>query len=101
MRGYSNLCVGTSTAGLQGASAGPIMRGQGACMTNLAGAAVASAGMSDRHFAARLKRALGDPRRLFLNALELEFSERRLFLWLPVAAGSGAVWYLLADREPS
>jgi competence protein ComEC len=70
-------------------------------MTNLAGTAVASAGMSDRHFAARLKRALGDLRRLFLNALELEFSERRLFLWLPVAAGSGAVWYLLADREPS
>ena len=44
---------------------------------------------------------LGDPRRLLLQALELEIAERRLFLWLPVAAGSGVAWYLLADREPS
>ncbi len=69
-------------------------------MTDLAGSAVAT-GIARSHFAARFKRALGDPRRLALQAIEIEIAERRLFLWLPVAAGSGAVWYLLADREPS
>jgi len=69
-------------------------------MTDLAGSAVAT-GTARSHFAARFKRALGDPRRLALQAIEIEIAERRLFLWLPVAAGSGAVWYLLADREPS
>ena len=34
-------------------------------------------------------------------ALELEWSERRLFLWTPVAAGAGVVLYFAADREPS
>ncbi|MFZ1079564.1 MAG: ComEC/Rec2 family competence protein [Methylovirgula sp.] len=70
-------------------------------MTDVAGSAVASGGAAHAHFAARLKRALGDPRRLLLHAIEIEIAERRFFLWLPVAAGSGAVWYLLADREPS
>jgi competence protein ComEC len=69
-------------------------------MTDLTGSAVAT-GLGHAHFSARLKRALGDPRRLLLQAFEIEIAERRLFLWLPVAAGSGAVWYLLADREPS
>jgi competence protein ComEC len=69
-------------------------------MTDLAGSAVAT-GLAQSHFAARLKRALGDPRRLLFQAFELELAERRFFLWLPVAAGTGAVWYLLADREPS
>jgi competence protein ComEC len=77
------------------------MRGQGASMTDLAGSAVTSAGVGRLNFAARLKRALGDLRRRFLNALELEIAERRLFFWLPVAAGSGAIWYLLDAREPS
>ncbi len=44
---------------------------------------------------------LGDLRRLVLAAFEIEAAERRLFLWLPVAAGSGAISYLVADREPS
>jgi competence protein ComEC len=38
---------------------------------------------------------------LFAAALESEIAERRLFLWLPVAAGAGVVLYFAADREPS
>ncbi|SDR41196.1 competence protein ComEC [Rhizobiales bacterium GAS113] len=34
-------------------------------------------------------------------AIELEIEQRRLFLWLPVAAGAGVVLYFAADREPS
>jgi len=34
-------------------------------------------------------------------ALELEIAQRRLFLWLPVAAGAGVILYFAADREPS
>jgi competence protein ComEC len=70
-------------------------------MSDVAGSAVASGGAAQARFAARLKRALGDPQRLLLRAIAIEIAERRFFLWLPVAAGSGAVWYLLADREPS
>ncbi|SFK22710.1 ComEC/Rec2 family competence protein [Methylocapsa palsarum] len=39
--------------------------------------------------------------RLFAEAFEKEIALRRPFLWLPVAAGAGAVSYLYADREPS
>ncbi|MCI0599258.1 MAG: competence protein ComEC, partial [Beijerinckiaceae bacterium] len=38
---------------------------------------------------------------LFGRAFETETALRRPFLWLPVAAGSGVVLYLCADREPS
>lgn len=38
---------------------------------------------------------------LFKEAFETEAALRRPFLWLPVAAGAGAVLYLGADREPS
>ena len=38
---------------------------------------------------------------LFKQAFEMEAALRRPFLWLPVAAGSGVVLYLCADREPS
>ncbi|HET6375899.1 MAG TPA: DUF4131 domain-containing protein, partial [Methylocella sp.] len=38
---------------------------------------------------------------LFGRAFEKETALRRPFLWLPVAAGAGAVLYLSADREPS
>jgi competence protein ComEC len=38
---------------------------------------------------------------LFAGAFETEAALRRPFLWLPVAAGSGVVLYLYADREPS
>lgn len=69
-------------------------------MAELAGSAVAT-GTARRHFTARARRALGDPRRLVLQAIEIESAEWRFFLWLPVAAGSGAVFYLLADQEPS
>lgn len=37
----------------------------------------------------------------FGEALEREWSERRFFLWVPVAAGAGVVVYFQADREPS
>ena len=40
-------------------------------------------------------------RHAFAAAFELEVSQRRLFLWLPVAAGAGVVLYFGADREPS
>ncbi|HEY8032334.1 MAG TPA: ComEC/Rec2 family competence protein [Methylocella sp.] len=38
---------------------------------------------------------------LFGRAFETEVALRRPFLWLPVAAGTGVVLYLYADREPS
>ncbi len=38
---------------------------------------------------------------LFGRAFEMEMALRRPFLWLPVAAGTGVVLYLYADREPS
>ena len=38
---------------------------------------------------------------LFKQAFETEASLRRPFLWLPVAAGTGVVLYLCADREPT
>lgn len=38
---------------------------------------------------------------VFGQAFETEAALRRPFLWLPVAAGSGVVLYLYADREPS
>jgi competence protein ComEC len=37
----------------------------------------------------------------FGRAFETEVALRRPFLWLPVAAGTGVVLYLYADREPS
>lgn len=40
-------------------------------------------------------------RGLFARSFETEAALRRLFLWLPVAAGTGVVLYLCADREPS
>ena len=38
---------------------------------------------------------------VFGRAFESEVALRRPFLWLPVAAGTGVVLYLYADREPS
>ncbi len=38
---------------------------------------------------------------VFGRAFEAEMALRRPFLWLPVAAGTGVVLYLYADREPS
>ncbi len=43
---------------------------------------------------------LSRPGTLFAAALETEWEERRLFLWLPVAAGGGVLLYLAADQEP-
>jgi competence protein ComEC len=34
-------------------------------------------------------------------AFEAEVAQRRLFLWIPVAAGAGVTFYLEADQEPS
>jgi competence protein ComEC len=39
--------------------------------------------------------------RVLGRAFETEVALRRPFLWLPVAAGTGVVLYLYADREPS
>lgn len=38
---------------------------------------------------------------VFGEALEREIAQRRLFLWLPAAAGAGVILYFSADREPS
>ncbi len=43
---------------------------------------------------------LSRPGALFAAALETEWEERRIFLWLPVAAGTGVLLYLAADQEP-
>lgn len=55
--------------------------------------------------AERFKAALGgklaELRQLFARAFETEVALRRLFLWLPVAAGAGVICYLCADSEPS
>jgi competence protein ComEC len=34
-------------------------------------------------------------------AIRLEIDERRLFLWVPVCAGAGAIVHLTAERDPS
>ncbi len=48
-------------------------------------------------FAVKLAQLWG----VFGRAFETEVALRRPFLWLPVAAGTGVVLYLYADREPS
>ncbi len=40
-------------------------------------------------------------REAFALAFQSEADERRLFLWVPVLAGAGAILYLSADIEPS
>ncbi len=48
-------------------------------------------------FAVRLARLFS----AFSEAFETEIALRRMFLWLPVAAGAGVVAYMSADREPA
>ena len=55
----------------------------------------------DIAWGAWLREAGSRLRRGFETALETEASQRRFFLWLPVAAGAGVVLYFVADREPS
>ncbi len=52
-------------------------------------------------FSAGLNGALALLRRRFADAFETEVALRRMFLWLPVAAGAGVVCYMCGDREPS
>jgi competence protein ComEC len=54
---------------------------------------VAAAGLSPRAALAALR-----PR--FAAALDEEWDLRRPFLWLPAAAGAGAIFYLVAPTEP-
>ena len=54
--------------------------------------------------AAGLSRAAAwapDWRKAFDGALAREIEERRVFLWLPVAAMAGVALNLSADREPA
>lgn len=76
----------------------PRRRGLGV-VTDVAGSAVADRGFAGA--AARARALFADPRRIFGLALAQEIAERRIFLWVPVAAGAGAVSYLFADYEPS
>ena len=52
-------------------------------------------------FRARLDALARALREKFAAAIEEEYAYRRPALWLPVAAGAGAVLSLTADREPS
>ncbi|MGB8278972.1 MAG: ComEC/Rec2 family competence protein [Methylovirgula sp.] len=70
-------------------------------MTEVAGSALADRGFAGAGAAARGKALLFDPRGLFSRALAQEIGERRIFLWFPVAAGTGVVCYVFADHEPS
>jgi competence protein ComEC len=71
-------------------------------MTDLAGSALGKdRGALGFGLAALLTRLLNRLDHSFRASLEIEIAERRIFLWLPVAAGTGAVSYLLAEREPS
>jgi hypothetical protein len=58
-------------------------------------------GMGKTHRAGRparlFDRLFGRLREAIRNAFEIEVAERRIFFWLPVAAGSAAIIYLLAD----
>ena len=70
-------------------------------MTEAAGSALADSGFVRAGAAAAGKASFADPRGLFRRALAQEIGERRIFLWLPVAAGTGAACYLFADHQPS
>jgi len=68
-------------------------------VTEAAGSALAGRGLAAAATAAKARFA--NPLGLFRRAFAQELAERRLFLWLPVAAGSGVTLYLFADHEPS
>ncbi|MGP0058017.1 MAG: ComEC/Rec2 family competence protein [Beijerinckiaceae bacterium] len=71
-------------------------------MTDLAGQALGKdRGALGQGLGAQLTRLFDGLGQSLRKALEIEIAERRIFLWLPVAAGAGAVSYLLAEREPS
>lgn len=70
-------------------------------MTEAAGSALADGGFMRAGAATAGKASFADPRGLFGRALAQEIGERRIFLWLPVAAGTGSVCYLFADHQPS
>ena len=68
-----------------------VIAGVGSRATGLRGA---PAGRAIPARLARLREALA-------LAIRLEIDERRLFLWVPVCAGTGAVVQLTAERDPS
>ena len=66
------------------------------------GAAIGAPTGADGVFAGiSLREAWLDLGQRFRAAIEVEIAHRRLFLWLPVAAGAGVILYFAADREPS
>ncbi len=69
----------------------------GVSETAIAGGRLVKAGGFAGKFAVKLAPLWG----VFGRAFETEVALRRPFLWLPVAAGTGVVLYLYADREPS
>jgi len=70
-------------------------------MGDLTGSAVAKRpAAAGGAFALRWQR-FGLMRTALRRAFEEEIAQRRFFLWIPVAAGAGAIFYLQADREPS
>ncbi len=71
-------------------------------MTETAGTAIEKGGLAGAGgFASRLRARLGGLFGRFAQAFETEIALRRIFLWLPVAAGAGVILYFCADREPS
>ncbi len=70
-------------------------------MTDAAGSALADRGLAGAGAGAQGRTLRVNPHGLFMRALTQELAERRIFLWCPVAAGTGVVCDLFADHEPS
>ena len=60
-----------------------------------------AAALDGARFAVARRIRLASLRLAFHDALEIEAEQRRAFLWLPVAMGTGIGLYFAADREPS
>ena len=73
------------------------MNRQGAARGGVLDRAAAGGARTGRLSPLVLAKAVGIALR---DAFEIEIEERRLFLWLPVAAGAGVALYFSAAREP-
>ena len=71
---------------------------RGASMVSIAGIGGRATGAPRRWASFALLAQLHDA---YARAISLEIAERRLFLWVPVCVGTGAVVHLTADRDPS
>ena len=70
-------------------------------MASVAGVGGRAAGFRGTPGTGRLAVLFVRLRARYASALRVEIDERRLFLWVPVLAGAGAVVHLSADHDPS